>query len=190
MGLQRIQQDGVTFTFFSRLFYFWYIIYTMPTPATYLLTLLENSLELPNGSASPVCLHRFWLLLRKRVITAYWILAADLTSLLQAGNLSCSFWSPQHRRLFLDSRCSIHICWMVDPPFALMFTFQESPAIISDFHMPFGTVRTYPKLLHLLTGGTGFSVMSNMRKRKEISFESWERWQWKKLDEWKPDHLC
>ena len=61
---------------------------------------------------------------------------------------------------------------MVDPPVALMFTFQESSAIINDFHMPFGTVRTYPKLLHLLTGGTGFSVMSNMRKRKEISFES------------------
>ena len=65
MGFQRIQQDWATFTFFSRLLYFCCMIYNVPTPATYLLTLLENSLELPNGSASPACLHRFWSHLRK-----------------------------------------------------------------------------------------------------------------------------
>lgn len=103
----------------SRLFYLWFIIYTIPTPAAYLPPLLENSLELPNEIAPAGCLHSFWVHLIKRVITAHWNVTAGLSAPLKADNLSGSFWSPQHRRWSLDSRYSIRICWMVDLHFAL-----------------------------------------------------------------------
>ena len=56
-----------------------------------------------------------------------------------------------------------------------MLAFLECSALIIDFCMSFDTVRTRLQVLHLLTGETGISVVSKLRKGKEASLESCER---------------